>query len=205
MSPMLTKWFTVNNRVYSLSGVLWSTPHVMLQFIFTTEHWPHFIDRKLIIIYYYYYYSFPERITFCVSLVDPLTYGHLKNFRLKAGVLIIHWKDWRWNSNTLATWCEEQTHLKRPWCWERLKAGGEGEDRGWDGWMASPTQWTWIWVELVIDRKAWHALVHGVAKSQTRLSDWIDWLNTFLKKIISIVLCEAISFLRKGETVNTVV
>ena len=46
----------------------------------------------------------------------------------------------------LATWCEELTHLKRPWCWERLKAGGEGDDRGWDGWMASPTQWTWVWV-----------------------------------------------------------
>ena len=47
--------------------------------------------------------------------------------------------------NTLATWCEELTHLKRPWCWERFKAG-EGDDRGWDGWMASPTQWRWIWV-----------------------------------------------------------
>ena len=47
---------------------------------------------------------------------------------------------------TLATWCEELTHWKRPWCWERLKAGGEGDDRGWDSWMASPTQWTWVWV-----------------------------------------------------------
>ena len=42
--------------------------------------------------------------------------------------------------------CEELTHWKRPWCWERLKAGGEGDDRRWDGWMASPTQWTWVWV-----------------------------------------------------------
>ena len=60
----------------------------------------------------------------------------------------IHWKDWcwSWNANTLATWCKELTHLKRPWCWERLKAGGEGDDRGWDGWMASLTQWTWVWV-----------------------------------------------------------
>ena len=58
------------------------------------------------------------------------------------------WKDWcwSWSSNTLATWCEELTHLKRPWCWERLKVGGEGDDRGWDGWMASLTQWTWAWV-----------------------------------------------------------
>ena len=63
-------------------------------------------------------------------------------------VLNIHWKDWHWswNSNALATWCEELTHLKSPWYWERLKAGGEGDDRGCNGWMASPTQWTWVWV-----------------------------------------------------------
>ena len=42
--------------------------------------------------------------------------------------------------------CEELTHLKRPCCWERLMAGGEGDDRGWAGWMASLTQWTWVWV-----------------------------------------------------------
>ena len=53
---------------------------------------------------------------------------------------------WSWNSNTLATWCEEQTRLKIPWCWEGLRVGGKGENRGWDGWMASPTQWTWIWI-----------------------------------------------------------
>ena len=47
--------------------------------------------------------------------------------------------------NTLVTWCEELTHWWRPWCWERLKAEGEGDDRGWDDWMASPTQWTWVW------------------------------------------------------------
>ena len=52
---------------------------------------------------------------------------------------------WSWNSNTLATSCEEFTHCKRPWCWEEL-GSGEGDDRGWDGWMASLTQWTWVWV-----------------------------------------------------------
>ena len=59
-----------------------------------------------------------------------------------------HWRDgcWSWNPNTLATWCEELTHWKRSWCWEGLGAGGEGNDRGWDGWMASLTQWTWMWV-----------------------------------------------------------
>ena len=57
------------------------------------------------------------------------------------------WKDWcwSWRSNTSATWCKELTHWKSPWCWERLMAGGEGDLRGWDGWMALPTQWTWIW------------------------------------------------------------
>ena len=68
---------------------------------------------------------------------------------LKEVVLGVHWRDWcwSWNSNTLATWCGELTHWKRPWCWERLRAGGEKDDRGWDGWMASPTQWTWVWVD----------------------------------------------------------
>ena len=53
----------------------------------------------------------------------------------------IHWKDWcwSWNSNTLATWCEELTRWKRPWSWERLKMGREGDDRGSDVWIASPT------------------------------------------------------------------
>ena len=51
-----------------------------------------------------------------------------------------------WNSNTLATSCKEFTHWKRHWCWEGLGAGGEGDDSGWDGWMASPTQWMWVWV-----------------------------------------------------------
>ena len=42
--------------------------------------------------------------------------------------------------------CEELTHWKRPWCWEGLGSGGEGDDRGWDGWMASLTRWAWVWV-----------------------------------------------------------
>ena len=76
--------------------------------------------------------------------------------------------------NTLATWCGELTHMKRLWCWERLKAGGEGDNRGWDGWMASLTQWTWIWTSAERWRKteAWHAAVYGFEKSQTQFSNW---------------------------------
>ena len=63
-------------------------------------------------------------------------------------VLGVHWKDWcwGWNSNTLATSCKELTHWKRPWCWEQLGAGGEGDNTGWNGWMASPTLCTWVWL-----------------------------------------------------------
>ena len=83
-------------------------------------------------------------------------------------VLNIHWKDWcwSWNSNTLVIWCEKLTHWKRPWCWERLKVG-EGDDRRWDCWMASPTQHSLNKLrQLVMDKEAWHAAVHGAAKSQ---------------------------------------
>ena len=72
----------------------------------------------------------------------PWTARRSKQSTLKKITPEYSWKDWcwSWSSNTLATWCKEPTHWKRPWCWERLKAGGERGDRGWDGWMASLTQ-----------------------------------------------------------------
>ena len=89
---------------------------------------------------------------------------------------------WSWNSNTLATWCKELTYLKRPWCWERLRAGGEGDDRGWDGWMASPTEWTWVWVN---SGSWWWTGRPGMLRftglqSLTQLSDWteLNWILT---------------------------
>ena len=79
--------------------------------------------------------------------------------------------------NTLATSCKELTHWKRPWCWEGLGAGGEGDDRGWDGWMASPTQWTWVWIN---SRNWWWTGRPGMLQfmgSQRVGHDWANELN----------------------------
>ena len=119
------------------------------------------------------------------TLESPLDCKEIQPSILKEISPGVHWKDWcwSWNSNILATWCEELTHWKIFWCWERLKAGGEGDDREWDGWMASATRWTWVWVNSGSWwwREAWCAVVHGIAKSRTRLSDWTDlnWLSPF--------------------------
>ena len=82
-----------------------------------------------------------------------------------------------WNSSTLATSCEELSHWKRLWFWEGLGAGGEGDDRGWDGWMASLTQWTWIWVN---SGSWWRTGRPGVLRfmgSQRVGHDWATELN----------------------------
>ena len=83
---------------------------------------------------------------------------------------------WSWISSTLVTWCEELTHWKRPWCWERLRAGGEGDNRGWGGCLVSQPQWTWIWAS---SRNWWRTGKAGVLQSMgsqswTWLSDWTE-------------------------------
>ena len=74
----------------------------------------------------------------------------------------------------LITWCEEPTHWKRPWCWERLRTRGKGVNRGWDGWIESISMDLSLrkLQEMVKDREAWCPAVHGVPKSQTQLSSW---------------------------------
>ena len=78
-------------------------------------------------------------------------------------------------TSTLATSCEVLTHLKRHWCWGRLKAGGEGNNSRQDGWVASPTRWRWslsrLW-EMVKDREAWCAAGQGVTERQTWVRSW---------------------------------
>jgi len=92
-------------------------------------------------------------------------------------IFIARTDNWSWNSNTLAAWCEELTHWKRIWCWQRLKVGGEGDDRRWDGWMASLTQWTWVWAS---SRSWWWTGRPGVLQSmrwQRVGHDWATELN----------------------------
>ena len=110
------------------------------------------------------------------ALESPLDCKEIKPVHPKGN---IHWKDWclSWSSNTLATWCKEATHWKRPRYWERLKVGGEGDDRGWDGWMASLTQWTWVWAS---SRSWWWTGKPGVLQSmgsQRAGHDWVTELN----------------------------
>ena len=112
--------------------------------------------------------------------------GDLTSASKRKSVLNIHWKDWcwSWNCNTLATWCEELTHWKRPWCWERLKAG-DGDDRGWDSWMASPTQSTWVWVN---SGSWWWTGRPGMLQFMGLQSqnDWVTELNwTYLMRLFS--------------------
>ena len=112
------------------------------------------------------------------TLESPLDCKEIQPVHPKGNQLNIPWKDWcwSWNSNTLATWCEELTHWKRPWCWERLKAGGEGDERGWDYWMASPTQWTWVWASL---GSWWWTGKPGVLQSmgckELDSTEWLIW------------------------------
>ena len=105
----------------------------------------------------------------------------------RRSVLGVQRKDWclSGNSNTLATLCKELTHWKRPWCWEGLGAAGEGDDRGWDGWMASSTRWTTVWVN---SGSWWWTGRLGVLRfmgSQRVGHDWateVNWTECFRER-----------------------
>ena len=109
------------------------------------------------------------------TLESPLNYKEIRPIHPKGNqswMFIGNWC-WSWNSNILSTLFEELTHLKRPWCWERLMAGGKGDGRGWDGWVASLTQRTWVWTN---SRSWWWTGSPGLLRfmgSQRVRHDWM--------------------------------
>ena len=110
-----------------------------------------------------------------------------------------------WSSNTLATWCEETTTWKRPWCdGERLRAG-EGDDRGWDGWMASLTQWTWVWGNSkrrwgtgkpgVLQSKGLQRVRHNLVTEQQQISNNNNYPKSSHEQIGNFFNSKGLSFL----------
>ena len=87
-------------------------------------------------------------------------------------------------------WCGE--HFKRPWCWEILKAGGEGDDRGWDGWMSSPTQWTEVWVK---SRSWWWTRRPDMLQSLGSQRVRYDWATELTEKFSVLHLFSCPCFL----------
>ena len=94
-----------------------------------------------------------------------------------------------WNSNTVTAWSKELTHWKRPWCWERLKAWGEGDDRGWDGWMASLTRWSWVWIN---SRSWWQTGKPGMLQSMGWQRIGHNWATELNWTLTDTMLCNQI-------------
>ena len=109
--------------------------------------------------------------------------GDQTNQSSKKSVLNIHGKDWcwSWSSNILANWHEELTDWKKPWCWERLKVGEE-DNRGWDGCMASPTQWRWTWAR---SGRWWWTGKPGVLQSMGLQRVGHDWATELTEQAIA--------------------
>ena len=100
--------------------------------------------------------------------------GDPTNPSQRKSALNIHWKDWcwSWNSQYFGHFMGRTDSFEKPWCWERLKAGGEGDNRGWNGWMTPPTQWTWVWVS---SGSWWYIGKPGVLQSMGLQTDGHDW------------------------------
>jgi hypothetical protein len=104
-------------------------------------------------------------------------------------------------SSDAKSWLTGKDPRKR--CSERLEAKGEEDSRGWDSWMASSTQWTWVWTNSgrwLKDREAWCVAVHGIAKSQTHLCKWIT-----TNYIWSLNTCQALEQTRHGPAIEKLV
>ena len=133
-------------------------------------------------------------------LESPLDSKEIKPVNPKGNQPWIFIGSWSWNSNTLATWWEVLNHWKRPWCWERQRARGEGDDRGWDDWMAP-----WIWVS---SGSWWWTGRPGMLwsmglQSRILLNDWTELSWTSRKDSLELLPKAQVQFLvpwDQGET-----
>ena len=139
------------------------------------------------------------------TLERPLDCKEIKPVSPGKSVLNIHWKDWcwSWSCSTLATWCEDLTHRKRPWSWERLKAGGEEDDRGWDGCMASMIPWT------CLSKLQWWTGRPGVLWSMgsqvVGRDERLNWTGSFRSGLCSpLGLCMVMCFMVPTELLVSV-
>ena len=167
---------TLSTKVHLVKAMVFSSSHVWMWELDYKEGWA------------------PENLCFWTmvlgkTLESPLDCKEIHPVHPKGDQswVFIGRTDAEAETNTLATWCEELTHWKRPWCWEGLGAGGEGDDRGRDGWMASPTPWAWVWVK---SRSWWWTGRPGVLSFmglQRVRHDWATELNwTEVIKVESI-------------------
>ena len=130
------------------------------------SRWCHLIISSSVVPFSSCPQSLPASESFPMSQL--FTWGG-QSIGVSAASLVIY--------KNMTIWCDELTLLKRLWCWVRVKAGGEGDNRGWDGWMASPTWWTWVWVD---SRSWWWKGRPGVLQSigsQRVRHDWETELN----------------------------
>ena len=173
-------WMRIHDVGYYTDNVSWSilyikyymyTWHLLGNIIFLLLDLSlHLLSNDLSFLYYVKYINFHLFLYGYPFIPEPLFWN-------------VEARCWNWRSNTLATWCEELIHWKRPWCWERLRAGGEGDDRGWDGWIASPTQWTWVWVDFRIWWGTGRPGMLCFMESQRVGHDWateLNWTRTII-------------------------
>ena len=156
MCSLLLGWVTPNAwiQVWSKAYPLHLTPHMLLQTGALFWSWSFHVHAEKHLLF---------------------SLWHFNGTTICATIRSLVWSPW--NSNPLTTWCKELTPWKRCWCWERLKAGGEGDNWWWDGWMASLTWWTWVWAS---SGSWWWTGKSGVLQSmelQRVRYDWATELN----------------------------
>ena len=123
--------------------------------------------------------------TLCWLRESPLDYKEIQQVNSKGNQSWIFIGSTDVEAETPILWPPDMKswHLKRPWCCERLKVGGDGDDRGWDDWMASLTQWAWAWVDFGswqwTGRPGVLQSTPGVMKSQTRWATELNWTESF--------------------------